>query len=52
MISINALKDTSFEIIVGAGPGCASVTHELSRFGKKVLVVSLMVLGKTGACEG
>jgi choline dehydrogenase-like flavoprotein len=37
---MNALKNTSFDaIIVGSGPGAASVAHELSKFGKRVLVL-------------
>jgi len=37
---MNVLKNTSFDaIIVGSGPGGAAVAHELSKFGKKVLVL-------------
>jgi len=37
---MNALNNTPFDvIIVGSGPGAASVTHELSRFGKRILIL-------------
>lgn len=37
---MHALKNTSFDaIIVGSGPGGAAVTHELSKHGKRVLVL-------------
>ncbi len=39
---MNGLKNAPFDvIIVGSGPGAASVTHELSRFGKRVLVLEM-----------
>ncbi|MGA7876077.1 MAG: GMC family oxidoreductase [Desulfoferrobacter sp.] len=37
---MDALKNTSFDaIIIGSGPGGAAVTHELSKRGKRVLVL-------------
>jgi len=37
---MHTLKNTSFDaIIVGSGPGGAAVTHELSKHGKRVLVL-------------
>jgi len=37
---MNALKNIPFDkIIIGSGPGAASVTHELSRFGKRILIL-------------
>ena len=37
---MHTLKNTSFDaIVVGSGPGGAAVTHELSKHGKRVLVL-------------
>jgi len=37
---MDILKDASFDaVVVGSGPGGAAVTHELSRHGKRVLVL-------------
>ena len=37
---MDELKNTAFDaIVVGSGPGGAAVTNELSRYGKRVLVL-------------